>query len=80
MNKADVFCNKCGESCRKWCTHDISDIYGLDNCTVIGGYLSSNDDTGLSDMTSYTFSLCEKCLRELFKTFKIPVDESDLMP
>ena len=80
MIKEDVFCNKCGKSCRKYFDGDFSDIYGLDKCTVFGGYLSSNDDKGLSDMTCYTFSMCEECLRELFNTFKIPVQEDDLMP
>lgn len=42
--------------------------HGLVDATVTGGYSSEH----LSDMTSYTFSLCEKCLRDAFATFKIP--------
>jgi hypothetical protein len=42
--------------------------HGLVDATVTGGYSSEH----LSDMTSYTFSLCEKCLRDAFATFKNP--------
>lgn len=89
----DVLCNKCGESCiPPSCRsrmeadehsvenfHDITmkfellNVYGLAEATVEGGY----DSHPLSDMTRYTFSLCEGCLHELFKTFKIPVVESE---
>jgi hypothetical protein len=43
--------------------------YGLIKAQVMGGYYS----TGLEDESSYSFSICEKCLAEIFKKFKIPV-------
>ena len=65
----DVTCNKCEGSCREVGMED----YGF-NCLIehkiTGGYGSAH----LGDMTSYTFSLCEKCLVEMFDTFKIPVE------
>lgn len=73
----DVFCNKCGESC---CPNQIREsnnkngfFYGLIEQTVQGGYYSQN----LSDGISYTFSLCENCLKKLFDSFKIPVEETE---
>ena len=41
---------------------------GLIDAKVSGGYHSNY----LSDMTDYRFSLCEKCLSEIFAKFKIP--------
>lgn len=48
--------------------------HGLVETRVGGGSNSFH----LSDCTSYTFSLCERCLRDLFEVFKIPpqVDSS----
>jgi|GEM_PF-2744842 len=59
----DVICNKCGESCK-----DSSNMNyeGLLEVSVEGGYASK-----LGDSVRYTFSLCENCLEELFKSFKI---------
>ena len=42
--------------------------HGLVDARVEGGYRSP----ALSDTTTYTFSLCEHCLRKLFDTFKVP--------
>jgi hypothetical protein len=53
------------------------DLYGLIGCVVSGGYYSSNDEKGLSDMEKYTFSLCEGCLRSLFDSFKVPVQQQE---
>lgn len=50
--------------------------YGLIEAQVSGGY----DSTDLEDCKNYTFSLCEPCLGALFKTFKIPPDESSYGP
>jgi len=66
----DIFCNKCGDSCQR--DHGY---YGLREAIVYGGYESNP----LEDMTTYTFSLCESCLDELFKTFKIPVEELETL-
>lgn len=69
----DVICNKCGESCMS-VDDDFKTPYGLNEVVVSGGYYSNY----LEDLTTYTFSLCEKCLSELFKTFLIPVHKSGL--
>lgn len=70
---AECRCNKCGVDMMKW-DKDIGEkpfalgYYGLVDATVSGGYSSD----ALSDCTIYTFSLCEKCLMELFEQFKEP--------
>ena len=58
----DILCNNCGESCfREY------NALGLIETEVCGGYYSVE----LEDMKTYTFSICEKCLVELFKQFNI---------
>jgi hypothetical protein len=42
-------------------------ILGLIEATVSGGY----DSTHLDDGDVYTFSLCERCLKELIDSFKL---------
>lgn len=61
----DIICNKCGETCRLW---EDGQFGGLIENKYTGGYGSI-----LGDMTTYTYSICEKCMKELFDTFKIPV-------
>ncbi len=65
----DVICNKCGGSCKSF----MGSYYGLIEAQVSGGYESSH----LGDETEWRFSMCEMCLYQLFKTFKIDplVDE-----
>jgi len=58
----DAICNKCGESCKG----SIGNLNGLIEAQVSGAYDSSH----LGDGNVYEFSMCEKCLSELFKTFK----------
>ena len=50
--------------------------HGLYNAQVMGGYYTPGH---LLDMNRYTFSFCEKCLRQLFMQCKIKpiVDEMD---
>lgn len=60
----DAFCNKCGESCRGKHSPNLD---GLIEVKVDCGYGSI-----LGDGNIYEFSLCEKCLTELFATFKHP--------
>lgn len=73
----EVLCNKCGESLfvligiAQDTDERIVDTYGIVEHTYTGGYGSDP----LHDLTSYTFSLCEPCLAELFKSFTIPVQE-----
>jgi hypothetical protein len=67
---ASYICNGCGgplcpdvpDSPNSRCPH------GLVEETVSGGY----DSPDLTDTTTYTFSLCEACLRKLFAGFKVP--------
>ena len=66
----DYVCNNCSgmltisekeDGCK-------ADPYGLLETTVSGGYFSNY----LLDCTNYTFSLCEKCLRDMFDKFVVP--------
>lgn len=82
----DVLCNKCGDSLVS--ARDIIDnpmredvgeeqlsFSGLTEVMVIGGFYSSH----LDDMTSYHFSLCEKCIKEMMDSFVIPVEKKELL-
>jgi hypothetical protein len=62
----DIFCNKCGRSCRPE-EKSCPDFYGLIEVSFTTGY----ESRALPDGMSYCFSLCEECLAELFKSFKI---------
>jgi hypothetical protein len=65
----DIFCNICGTNCKSF----HGSHYGLINARITGGY----ESTYLKDEKSYKFSLCEKCLVNLFKTFKTSVEVKD---
>lgn len=67
----DVICNKCGDSCRQ--EHRLSNE-GLIEISVQGGYWSNY----IGDGTRYTFSICEKCLIELFASFKIEPEKEEM--
>jgi len=65
----EILCNLCGES---MCPLDAGNSNsqapnGLYKARVDGGY----DSEHLLDMTGYTFSFCELCLRKLFMLCKI---------
>jgi len=60
---SDVFCNKCGMSCKG----HVGNFNGLIEATVTGGY----DSTHLEDGDVYTFSLCERCVKELIDSFTL---------
>ena len=62
----NIICNRCGESCKDN-SPEWTEYCGLIEAKVEGRYSSPL----ISDETSYKFSLCEKCLLELFTTFKI---------
>lgn len=65
-------CNLCGEDMRPPLIVDVEEEfrgnYGLHDAVVTGGYESDH----LNDFVSYTFNLCELCLRKLFMSCKIP--------
>lgn len=70
----DILCNKCGESMIEGKGSGGEDAYGLINAYVSTGYFSPC----LGDGNEYKFDLCERCLKELFKTFKHdPLIESE---
>ena len=60
----DIICNQCGRSCVERYT---GNVYGLNEVKVEGGC-----GARLGDMTSYRFSLCERCLTRLFDGFEHP--------
>ena len=59
-------CNKCNGPTRT--PYGLQDKYGLIDVKVISGYYSPV----LPDCTKYEFSLCEKCIVELFDSFMTP--------
>lgn len=63
----EILCNMCGESMCPIGTANEQYPHGLNNASVTGGY----DSYHLFDMTKYTFSFCEKCLRKMFMECKI---------
>jgi hypothetical protein len=67
IDPKERLCNNCGECLCPLDTISHSDPHGLVNARVTGGYNSYH----LMDCTSYVFSICEKCLRQLFINFKI---------
>lgn len=69
----DALCNKCGESCRVSGTDEDPIFEGIVEYTVAGSYFSKT----LEDMTQYTFSMCGGCLKQMFETFKHPVDRQE---
>lgn len=72
----DIVCNNCGGSCQvgSFDSKGKDKVYeGLLETEVHGGFFSSE----LGDMTSYRFSLCEKCLSKMFSGFKVPVEIKD---
>jgi len=68
----DVICNKCGESLKpKQVNEKI--FCGLDEAQVSGEWCSPHLEQGCY----YYFSVCEPCLFEFWKSFKIPVEIND---
>lgn len=67
LNPKNILCNLCGECMCPLGTMNEQIPHGLYNAKVVGGY----DSYHLFDMSQYTFSFCEKCLRNLFVKCKI---------
>lgn len=74
IDPKEILCNMCGESMCPIGTHNEQYPHGLHNAKVIGGYESYH----LLDMNRYTFSFCEKCLRQLFIQCKIKPDVDEM--
>lgn len=76
----DILCNKCGKTCVSSDSRKVSrnhdpkeNAFGLIEQSVHGAYFS----TVLDDYVTYTFSLCEPCLMELFKSFELSVQQEE---
>jgi hypothetical protein len=67
IDPKEILCNRCGGYQRPIGSHNEQYAHGLEDATITGGY----DSYHLFDMTSYKFSICEKCLREMFNQFAI---------
>jgi hypothetical protein len=67
IDPKEILCNLCGECMCPLGTMNEQYPHGLHEAKVDGGY----DSHHLFDLTSYTFSFCEKCLRALFNQCKI---------
>ena len=76
IDPEEIFCNLCAGPMISSSSIDSKYKYpmGLYNISVSGGFESYH----LLDMNKYTFSFCEKCLRELFTQCKIKPDLLDL--
>jgi len=75
IDPKEYICNRCAGPMRPLGSHNEQYPHGLQEVAVSGGY----DSYHLFDCTTYHFSLCEKCLRELFNQFKIPPAISDTL-
>jgi len=65
-----IRCNLCGRSLEVQVAKGITNTCGLVEVEVRGSYGSPV----LKDFVTYRFSLCERCLEELFQRFKLPVE------
>lgn len=66
----DILCNKCGQSLKN-CGFEDYGFEGLIEISILFGYGSKQDGT------SYKFSLCEDCIMELVKSFKIAPETNE---
>jgi hypothetical protein len=67
IDPKEILCNRCAGPQRPLGTHNEQYPHGLEEAEITGGYESYH----LFDMTTYKFSICEKCLREMFNQFAI---------
>lgn len=66
----DIVCNKCGETCNVVPKEQLAgfpEYNGIIEYDIMGGYFGN----AIADGDQYRFSVCEKCLVEFMKTFKI---------
>lgn len=69
----DLVCNLCGGTLKQIISTDgMYNFCGLEEVSMNCGYGSLNDGT------TFTFSLCEKCVEELMSKFKIPAEKEDI--
>lgn len=67
----DIFCNLCGMSCKS----PMGKYYGLIEAEVFAGY----ESTHLEDGDVHKFSLCERCLKDMFAKFTYPSFQGNYM-
>lgn len=76
----ECICNKCGQPCTSIEAIEAGEskecYYGFINAIARGYYFSPV----LHDCVSYKFDLCEKCLKFLFNSFIVPVEEHSYDP
>jgi len=75
IDPQERLCNLCSGCVCPIGTHNEQFSHGLFEAEVSGGY----DSYHLLDTTNYKFSLCEKCLRNIFIQCKIPPTISSYM-
>lgn len=73
IDPKEILCNLCGECMCPLGTMNEQYPHGLHEAKVTGGY----DSYHLFDLTTYKFSFCEKCLKDLFVSCKIKPDVFD---
>lgn len=74
IDPKEILCNMCGECMCPLGTMNEQYPHGLHKAKVDGSF----DSYHLFDMTRYTFSFCEKCLRGLFNQCKIKPDVHEM--
>lgn len=74
IDPKDILCNMCGGSMCPIETMNEQYPHGLFEAKVTGGYNSYH----LLDMSCYTFSFCEGCLRKMFNQCKIKPNVNDV--
>lgn len=76
MEQRKIICNKCESPVSLTGPNgEPLGYYGLIDAHVMGGYYSPL----LEDGASYTFSLCEVCVKELMDSFKYPPHKTDYL-
>jgi hypothetical protein len=75
VDPKEILCNLCAVYVRPLGTMNENCGHGLEDISIAGGHNSYH----LFDGTTYTFDLCEKCLRELFINCKIKPKVFDRM-
>lgn len=69
----DLICNLCGGTLKQVISSDgMYNFCGLEEVRMNCGYGSHNDGT------TFTFSLCEKCVEELMNKFRVPAERVNI--
>jgi hypothetical protein len=69
----DILCNQCGESLMRWCAGNEN---GIRACGIRASMTSAYDSPVLpDDNLRLSFALCEPCVVEIAKGFKLPMHD-----